>query len=126
MTDNGEPTGAEPGADESGKGQAGDNQSGAFSVRPDEPAPEQRHRELLRYPLARSGFMEYDRVLFFSDAVFAIAITLLAVTLHVPETLGHGLRAGRALHEALPSIVGFWISFAVIGLFWLGHHGIFR
>jgi uncharacterized membrane protein len=84
------------------------------------------HRNAILYPLARSGYMEYDRVLFFSDAVFAIAITLLAITLRVPEALGHGLPTGKALHDAAPSILGFWISFAVIALFWIGHHGIFR
>jgi len=67
------------------------------------------------WPLARSGFLEYDRVLFFSDAVFAIAITLLAFDL--PK---------RGLHHAAASLYSFGISFAVIGLFWLGHHAIFR
>jgi len=67
------------------------------------------------WPLARSGNLEYDRVLFFSDAVFAIAITLLAFDL--PKS---GLR-----HVSL-GLFSFGISFAVIGLFWLGHHAIFR
>ena len=74
-------------------------------------------------PLVRSGFMEYDRVVFFSDAVFAIAITLLAVNLRVPE---HILDAGNQLRHTVPQIRGFAISFAVIALFWVGHHGIFR
>ena len=73
--------------------------------------------------LAREGHLEYDRVLFFNDAVFAIAITLLVVDLRPPAA---NVYAGTALREAVPSIIGFGISFAVIGLFWLGHHGIFR
>ena len=67
------------------------------------------------WPLARSGFLEYDRVLFFSDAIFAIAITLLAFDL--PKS---------NLHNWWRGLLGFGISFAVIGLFWLGHHAIFR
>jgi uncharacterized membrane protein len=73
--------------------------------------------------LSRSGFIEYDRVLFFSDAVFAIAITLLAVNLHVPRI---GAGTAHLLRQELPDLRGFGISFAVIGLFWLGHHGLFR
>jgi len=82
------------------------------------------HRGLRLYPIARSGFIEFDRVLFFSDAVFAIAITLLAVELHVPSN--PHIPSGHDLFEARNSILGFGISFAVIALFWLGHHGIFR
>lgn len=63
-------------------------------------------------------------MVFFSDAVFAIAITLLAVNLRVPEGGSGG--SAHELSQAVPSIRGFWISFAVIALFWIGHHGIFR
>src|SRR5579875_2686233 len=65
--------------------------------------------------LARAGNLEYDRVLFFSDAVFAIAITLLAAGLYQPSRSPAATVASQ-LHDTL----------AVIGLFWLGHHTIFR
>jgi TMEM175 potassium channel family protein len=78
------------------------------------------HRGPRLYPMARSGFIEYDRVLFFTDAVFAIAITLLAIDLKVLTDVNGNLRIDTR------GLVSFGISFAVIGLFWLGHHGIFR
>ena len=68
--------------------------------------------------------IEYDRVLFFSDAVFAIAITLLIVDLRVPD-VPH-LQSGQLLRHTIPQIGGFAYSFAAIGLFWLAHHGLFR
>jgi uncharacterized membrane protein len=72
--------------------------------------------------LARSGHLEYDRVLFFSDAIFAIAITLLVIDIRVP-----GLKyPASELRAAEPHILSFGISFAVIGLFWMGHHSVFR
>jgi len=77
-----------------------------------------------RRVLARAGEIEYDRVLFFSDAVFAIAITLLIVDLRVPN-VPH-VQSGRLLRQAIPQIGGFAYSFAAIGLFWLAHHGLFR
>jgi uncharacterized membrane protein len=73
------------------------------------------------YPLAREGHIEYDRVVFFSDAVFAIAITLLIVDLRVT-----GPDSASDLHANRYQILGFVISFAVIGIFWLGHHTMFR
>jgi uncharacterized membrane protein len=73
------------------------------------------------YPLAREGHIEYDRVVFFSDAVFAIAITLLIVDLRVETG-----NSGHELYESRYQILGFALSFAVIGIFWLSHHTIFR
>ncbi len=71
--------------------------------------------------LARSGNLEYDRVLFFSDAIFAIAITLLVLDIKVPASVS----AATIGHE-VPSMVSFGISFVVIGLFWIGHHSLSR
>lgn len=88
-------------------------------------APLPRGRAALRM-LARAGQLDYDRVLFFSDAVFAIAITLLVVDLRVPDLPARLIHAGQQLRDAEPRIFGFVLSFAVIGLFWTGHHTIFR
>jgi uncharacterized membrane protein len=69
-----------------------------------------------------------ERIVFFSDAVIAIAITLLAVELRLPE-LPPG-QTDASLLDALsrdgPSIFAFVLSFTVIALFWLGHYRTFR
>jgi len=68
-----------------------------------------------------------ERLVFFSDAVMAIAITLLAIELKLPE--GELLRdsAGLAEHllEMRGKFLGFLISFMVIGLYWVAHHWLF-
>jgi len=84
--------------------------------------PAQRGRRALN-PLAVAGNLEYDRVLFFSDAVFAIAITLLVVDIRVPTVV---VDAAHELSKAQDRILSFVISFLVIGLFWMGHHRLFR
>ncbi|GAA3618896.1 TMEM175 family protein [Microlunatus ginsengisoli] len=61
-----------------------------------------------------------ERIAFFSDAVFAIAMTLLVLELHVPEVEGDGL--GTALIALVPSYLAFLLSFAVLGTAWLAHH----
>ena len=82
----------------------------------------QRGRRALN-PLAVAGNLEYDRVLFFSDAVFAIAITLLVVDIRVPDIVTD---TAQELSADKGRIVSFAISFLVIGLFWMGHHRLFR
>jgi hypothetical protein len=61
-----------------------------------------------RRALARAEEIGYDRVLFFSDAIFAIAITLLIVDLQVPDV--PNLQSGTQLWESIPRMAGFALS----------------
>jgi uncharacterized membrane protein len=66
-----------------------------------------------------------ERLTFFADAVIAIAITLLALELPVPE----GATNRELLHsvgEHRNEYLAFLISFIVIGAHWTGHHRVFR
>jgi uncharacterized membrane protein len=74
-------------------------------------------------PLSRAGHLEYDRVLFFSDAIFAIAITLLVLDIRVP---GFTDNPTQEIIHSRNNILSFAISFVVIGVFWMGHHSISR
>jgi uncharacterized membrane protein len=65
----------------------------------------------------------YERTVAFSDGVFAIAITLLVLSVEVPEVPGGQLDdALRALED---NVLSYFIGFAVMGLFWMGHHRLF-
>jgi len=69
----------------------------------------------------------HDRIVLFSDAVFAIAITLLVIEIKIPShavVLAHGL--GGALREMIPLFIGYLVSFLVITLFWVGHMKTWR
>jgi TMEM175 potassium channel family protein len=62
----------------------------------------------------------------FSDGVFAIAITLLVLDLVVPahrEAAERGL--GHALAGEWPAYFAYLVSFLVIGIIWVNHHGVF-
>jgi TMEM175 potassium channel family protein len=60
----------------------------------------------------------------FSDGVFAVAITLLALNLVVAGP-GHGPLL-RQLGEHWPSFVAYLISFLTIGIIWVNHHALVR
>jgi uncharacterized membrane protein len=68
-----------------------------------------------------------ERIVFFSDAVMAIAITLLAIDLRVPDVAGADDQAfWHILGDLAPHYFSFAISFAVIAVYWSAHHRIFR
>lgn len=69
-----------------------------------------------------------ERVFGFSDGVFAIAITLLAIELKVPVIDGPITDTAilDALQHALPHFIGFVVSFYLIGQSWIEHHRIGR
>ena len=69
---------------------------------------------------------QLDRLVFFSDAIFAIAITLLIIEVRVPH-LARVSEEGlaQALLGQIPQYIGFVVSFFVIGRFWIGHHRVF-
>jgi uncharacterized membrane protein len=78
-------------------------------------------------PRYERGDVEFDRVLAFSDGVFAIAMTLLVVGIVVPN-LQDGESVSEladSLNDLIGNFVSFFISFAVIGRYWFAHHQFF-
>lgn len=69
-----------------------------------------------------------DRIIFFSDAVFAIAITLLALELRVPEMPIDQVATEmpRQLAAMTPKFISFILSFLIIGSYWAAHHRDFQ
>lgn len=74
---------------------------------------------------AEVSFASAERLTFFSDAVVAIAITLLALELPVPSGTTNG-EVWHSLVEHRWEYFAFLISFWVIGSQWLGHHKAYR
>lgn len=63
----------------------------------------------------------------FSDGVFAIAVTLLVLNLHVPEPSGlHGQSLYSALRLQGWAYVAYIISFAFILIMWINHHRMLK
>jgi uncharacterized membrane protein len=78
--------------------------------------------EPLRRPIDR---MSPSRLEAFSDGVFAIAITLLVLNIHVPPPHPGGNLADE-LGAQWPSYAAYVVSFLTIGIIWINHHAMFR
>jgi uncharacterized membrane protein len=71
--------------------------------------------------------MNKARVESFSDGVFAFAITLLVLSIPIPDIKSADdqlLTAG--LLRAIPQLIPYVTSFATIGIIWLNHHSMFH
>lgn len=67
----------------------------------------------------------YERLIMFTDGIFAIAITLLALEIRIPEVETRAA-VGQAILNLLPQIFVFVLSFLQVGIFWLAHHKMFK
>ncbi|MFO1121518.1 MAG: TMEM175 family protein [Hyphomicrobiales bacterium] len=69
--------------------------------------------------------LEFERVAFFSDAIYAIAMTLLVVDIKIPE-MGFNDSDPSMVLDTLrrntPEIIGFFLCFWLIGMTWISHH----
>jgi uncharacterized membrane protein len=63
-----------------------------------------------------------ERLEAFSDAVFAVIITIMALELRAPH--GHTLADVR--DDLLPGLVVFVLSFTLVGIYWNNHHHLLR
>jgi uncharacterized membrane protein len=69
--------------------------------------------------------MSPGRLEAFSDGVFAIAITLLVLDIHVPDPSTTSDLA-QQLGSQWPSYVAYGVSFLTIGIIWINHHAMLR
>jgi uncharacterized membrane protein len=69
-----------------------------------------------------------ERLVFFSDAVFAIAITILVLDIRLPagEEAFTNAQLSAQLLGIWQKYLAYIISFLVIGSFWTSHHRKFR
>ncbi len=87
---------------------------------------EQNVGKLKSYKRSESE-LEFGRILAFSDAVFAIAMTILVLTItvpNIPDRLVADELPGK-IADLWPHLFSYLLSFAVIGVHWIGHHVIF-
>jgi uncharacterized membrane protein len=70
---------------------------------------------------------QIERMILFTDAVFAIAITLLIIEIKAPEihkNMGFTEMVDQLLN-LIPKFIGFIISFFVVAIYWRSHHRMF-
>src|SRR5215208_2816865 len=67
--------------------------------------------------------LSVGRLVAFTDGVFAIAITLLVLNFDEPR--GPDSEILHQLTDQWPSVLAYFLSFAVIGRFWIIHHRVY-
>lgn len=85
--------------------------------------PERPERLEARYRRLLGRGTNPDRVAYYSDAVYAIAMTLLVLDLRIPEGATSAI---EVLQTEYPSYLAFALSFLIIGYSWIAHHRRFK
>ena len=72
--------------------------------------------------------IKVEHVISFSDAVFAFAITLMALSIDIPDLPSNLTQAELLdkLYDLFPQFESYVISFAVIAMFWVSYHQVFN
>ncbi len=83
-----------------------------------------QNKEITREEIKKE--FQLERMILFSDAVFAIVITLMAIEIHIPESIVLTPESlPHALVHLVPVILAYMVSFVFIGTIWYQHLKIF-
>lgn len=76
---------------------------------------------------AEKRWLDVSRIVFFNDAIFAIAMTVLVLNFRVPEGLRGNTepRLSRLLADHLDDFLAYFLSFAILAFYWVAHHRLF-
>ena len=86
---------------------------------------EKHQKETMKEEIRRE--FQLERMVLFSDAVFAIVITLMAIEIHLPESTDFNSYEdlSAALIGVLPNVIAYTVSFLYIGQTWYQHLQVF-
>ena len=70
----------------------------------------------------------FERLVFFSDAIFSVAITLMALEIRLPDLDPKATadQVNAAILTIVPHLFVYVLSYAVIGTYWMLHRRLFR
>lgn len=85
----------------------------------DNETPRQRYRRIL------DAGRETERTVFFSDAVMAIAMTLLVLEIKIPDAV-HDPTSASDTADDVYALVAYVLAFILIAINWMAHHRTFR
>jgi uncharacterized membrane protein len=68
-----------------------------------------------------------EHVVFFSDAIFAFSITIVLLSIQIPQLPNNATEADlmKELWKLQPAFESYGISFGVIGIYWISYHKVF-
>ena len=77
-------------------------------------------------PTPNNEMMSTARVEAFSDGVFAIIVTLLILSIRMPQISRDQVaqQLPRQLLQLWPHILSYVLSFLVVGVYWVAHHNL--